>query len=697
MKKGSKLDHVSDKDIDNSDFWESADTQNTSGTERNAIDEEKNEKSDISEKSVKSMKKDNFKIGKGKNNLNIKQKGLLKGFGITGIILLVVGSIVALLAYIFLINPGLVLLSIGKTLKQDISAISESVVNRDLVELENVLQKTESDLEAIRKAKEDKFGWAKNKKMFKLNEFYSDSDKFINAGELSVDAIREMARIVTPFADAAGLRVSEEQAVIEQQEGLMEAFQSWVSLMPQVSTEMDGVIGILTEIGDELKDIETSKYPEEFRGVAVRDNVEFAKSTLSNAKDFAPDIKEALIVVPRLLGVDSTIAKRYMVIMQNDKELRPTGGFWTNYATFKILNGLLQSDFTSKDFYSIDYAIDVIDAYYDFPDAPPAYAKYLKVERWYARDTNSSPDLPTSIDNFMFYYDLGMKYAPAEIKPIDGIITIDTKVIEELLEVTGPVTVNGLTYTSENVVLELERIASLNVQEQINRKGVLGNLMEEMLVNVFESESTLWRQLIDKAVDLAIRKHIQAYVFDEEVRTLINKYGFAGIVAQDVVGDYSFVVSTNLGGDKTNWFTSKKVDHLLTKENDRWVDTVKITYTYQQPGEEYSPFMSRFRDWVRVYTPLGTELIGIEGSEDGTGESEELNKKVYQAYIELGPGETKEMTFKYYLPNDVVTNGVYNLLIQKQSGIDSELHTVTVNGKTTEITLKKDEKVSIKL
>ena len=79
----------------------------------------------------------------------------------------------------------------------------------------------------------------------------------------------------------------------------------------------------------------------------------------------------------------SPLPKRYMVIMQNDKEIRPTGGFWTNYATFKIQEGLLQSDFTSKDFYSIDYALDPMDAYYDFPDAPQAYTKYLKVERWY--------------------------------------------------------------------------------------------------------------------------------------------------------------------------------------------------------------------------------------------------------------------------------------------------------------------------
>ena len=144
------------------------------------------------------------------------------------------------------------------------------------------------------------------------------------------------------------------------------------------------------------------------------------------------------------------------------------------------------------------------------------------------RDTNSSPDLPTSIDQFMFYYNMAMKQAPLEIKPVDGIITIDTAVIEELMEVTGPVTLDGVTYTSDNVVLELERIASLAMAEQRNRKGVLGNLMEAMLINVFESQTDMWSKIIDKAVDLGIRKHIQGYSFTPQAQVLLEKYNLAG-------------------------------------------------------------------------------------------------------------------------------------------------------------------------
>ncbi|GIW69615.1 MAG: hypothetical protein KatS3mg101_0362 [Patescibacteria group bacterium] len=135
--------------------------------------------------------------------------------------------------------------------------------------------------------------------------------------------------------------------------------------------------------------------------------------------------------------------------------------------------------------YSIDLTLDLIDATYDFPDPPGPYGKYLLVERWYARDMNYSPDFVTSMDQFLKFYNMAGRINPTEVKPVDGIFAIDTQVISELLEVTGPVTVNGVTYTKDNVVFELERIASLALKEQAGRKRVLGYLMQAMLDQCF--------------------------------------------------------------------------------------------------------------------------------------------------------------------------------------------------------------------
>ena len=630
-------------------------------------------------------------VSKNKKSTSKSKKKI--GIGLLIFILFVV--LILGLVYYFVGRPALAIYSKANNLKSDVSLIGEAFQSRDLVQLNEVLNKTEQDINDLKKDKDEKFSWAKNLKLFKVNEYYSDFDKFANAGLYAIDAAREMSRVITPFADAAGLKVSPEQELPEA-EGLMEAFQGWVSVMPQVADDMDGVIERIGKVGDELDSVNVDKYPEKIGKIEIKSNIVLIKTYLSNVDNYAPDIKRALQIVPRLLAV-GTPTKRYMIIMQNDKEIRPTGGFMTNYATFKITNGLLDSDFTSKDMYSVDLTLDQIDAYTDFPDPPAPYGSLLKVERWYARDTNYSPDFVTSMDEFLSYYNWAGRINPAEIKPVDGIFAIDTNVIAELLEVTGPVTVNGTTYTKENVVLELEKVASLALAEQANRKRVLGDLMQGMLINVFESDSNLWPKLIDKGIDLANRKHISVYVFDEEAQALLDYYGFGGRIKENVDGDYSMVVSTNLGGDKTNWFTGKQVEHTLEKDGDKWVRTVKIKYQYTEPDSTYSAFVKRFRDWVRVYAPVGSELISVEGSEAEAYNlsDQERNKVWFSGYLELGPGESKEITFKYYVPPEVIGEKTYKLNIQKQSGIDKEKHTVTYGNQTKEVDLIKDTLVEI--
>src|SRR3989339_73627 len=616
-------------------------------------------------------------------------KKILGSIGVAGVAAIALGCVIALFVYVKVLRPVFALVNSTNVLKEDVNALGAAVKNRDLITLDKVIEQTRLDLDKIRQERDSDLGWMRNFSYFKLSEFYSDSDKFIEAGFIALDAMKETSNIVEPFADAAGLKVNETE-IIDDTTGLMEAFQIWVSIMPEVANQMDPVIAKVDKIGEVLSPIDVDKYPESIKGVNIRENIRFAKDVLSQASEYGPDIKQALIIFPGILGVD-TPTKRYMIIMQNDKEIRPTGGFMTNFATFKMANGVLENqDFSSADMYSIDLVLDDIDATYDFPDPPAPYGNYLKVERWYARDMNYSPDLPTSMDQLLVFYNMAGRIRPWQIKPVDAIVTIDTRVIEELLGVTGPVTVNGITYNQDNVVLELERMASLALREQANRKGVLGSLMNSMLKNVFEStDKDMWPKMIDKGVDLALRKHIQAYLFDPQAQALVEKYGLGGRIIENVAGDYSMVVSTNLGGDKTNWFVTKEVTHKLEKEGDRWLRTVSIKYDYPQPAADYDPFVKRFRDWVRVYMPQGSEIATLEGSEDGSLQGEERNKVWYSGYVEMGPAESKTLTFKYYLPAEIVTDK-YSLTIQKQAGIDTEKHSVTVNGVTKELNLKMD-------
>jgi hypothetical protein len=634
------------------------------------------------------------KIGKHKVPIN-KDKKVRKRLGKGFIIFLTFILVFLGLVYFVMLRPVFSLMSDVKSIRADVKQIQDNLAKRDLVALEEDFDQLELDLEQLRMNRDKKIKWAASFPPTK--NYYSDSDHFIDAGLHVVDAGREVIVLVVPFADAGGFKVAESQEVEEI--GLMDAFSQWISIMPVIAEDIDPVLEYLALAGKELEMVDANRYPKEIAGQPIRLTIEGAQKLLGTVNEAGPDIKKALVIIPPLLGVD-TVEKRYMIMMQNDKEIRATGGFWTYFSTFKLNNAMLTSDFTSYGTYNIDFTLDAIDAYYTFPTVPPAYNNHLKVERMFARDANISPDFPTSVDQFMDFWELATPLAPAQFKPIDGIFTIDTVVLEELLEVTGPVALNGVEYNSDTVTLELEKIASLALREQANRKKILGDLMFAMLNNVFESDKNLWPKLVDKGIDLTRRKHVQAWVFDEEAQVLLEKYNLAGRIVDPIVGDYAYVVSTNLGGGKTNeWFVSKDVTHTLSREGDRYIRAVEIEFTYdgEEKGPEFAPFKVPYHDWVRLYVPLGSELIEAEGSAEPIGEDEERNKTYFHGFIHLSPGESKTLTFRYYLPDEAVSDNTYKLYIQKQSGIETETHSVSVLGETKVYELETDKRVEIGL
>ncbi len=590
--------------------------------------------------------------------------------------------------YMVVVRPILSLTQSVAVIQEDVDNVTKALItDRDLVAYDSNLKKLEIDLNNLRKERDSKIGHLKNYPIIK--DYYSDTDIFINTGLKLVEGGKEIRPIVEPFADALGMKISEEQDV--RKVGFADAVAQWITIMPKVAEKLDPVILKLEEAGKELSKVDAKKYNINILGIYKRDYsgaISFAQKTLLESRNYGPDMKEALLIFPGVLGV-GTGEKRYMIIMQNDAEIRATGGFWTNFATFKIRNALLTSDFSSKDMYSIDITLDAIDKFYTFPTAPEAYKRFLKVERLYARDANISPDFPTAIDKFNLYYNLASRVDANEYKSIDGYIAINTEVVKELMEITGPVNVNGVTFSKDNVVLELEKIASLNLAQQVGRKKVLGDLMESMLKNVFESESFLWSQLIEKGIDLMNRKQILVFLNDKNAQRLVEKYGYAGRIVDPVPGDYSYVVSTNLGGDKTNLFVNRDISHSLTKENNRWVRTTKVRYTYPRPTAEFNDFVKRYQDWFRFYVPEGSELISLTGNEvEVVYQDKERGKQYFGGFMTLAPEETKEIVIKYYIPDSLIKNGEYSLYIQKQSGQSSEKYEFDIMGKKQEFEVK---------
>ena len=167
------------------------------------------------------------------------------------------------------------------------------------------------------------------------------------------------------------------------------------------------------------------------------------RSWLTRADPYLSAFDEALSVsltLPRLLGGSNEGPKTYLILVQNEDELRATGGFITAVGKVVVWNGELIS-WDVADSYSVD------DSHKTYPPAPWQMQRFMNIPIMTFRDANWSPDYPTTALWAEYLYAYTNSFS------VNGVIAIDQHVLKTLLSVTGPLYVSEIdaTVTADNV------------------------------------------------------------------------------------------------------------------------------------------------------------------------------------------------------------------------------------------------------
>ena len=442
----------------------------------------------------------------------------------------------------------------------------------------------------------------------------------------------------------------------------------------------------------ELNKINVNRYPESIRGKAVRSKIVSVKSAVSESASLLSQAKPLIKLLPELLGNPN--AKTYMILFQNDAELRPTGGFMTAYAFLKVTKGRIEP-LASYDIYDLDSRFN------KKVPAHPAIKKYLNETYLNLRNINMSPDYKVSMDEFYKYY----RDIPGLPKP-DGIIAIDTRFPVEILKVIGPIGVGGWgNFGPQNdprcdcpqVVYALEEIADRPGSTiRAGRKAVLGPLMHSMMANAMGSPKHTWPKLLNVVLNSIKEKHLIFYFLEDNSQKIAEDFNAAGRI-RDYSGDYLHINDANLGGAKTDMFLSREVEQEIVSENGVVTKTVSISYNNPRKGDNCNLEAGAlclngvYRDYIRLYVPKGSKLLSVVGSEVKEQVSEEFNKTVFEAFFTMRPQSQSKIVFKYELPAlDIST---YKLLIQKQPGLPSIKHNILFNGNQITVDLLEDKEI----
>ncbi|HVZ58190.1 MAG TPA: DUF4012 domain-containing protein [Patescibacteria group bacterium] len=529
------------------------------------------------------------------------------------------------------------------------------------------------------------------------NFYYNDASHLVNAGTEGLKTAAIVVDALKPYADVLGLKGQGSFVGGSAEDRIKTA----VLTMGKITPEIDQINQSLVKVKSEVDQVNPNHYPAFLFGSKIKTQLTSIRSLTDDSVEFVDQARPLIKVLPSLLGESEP--KKYLVIFQNDKELRPTGGFITAYAIFTLDKGVIHLD-RSDDIYTLDDSIP------NKPAAPAPILKYLpKVYTFNLRDSNLSPDFIESMKTFKSLYNKA-----GQRVDVDGIIAIDTYVLTSTIKVLdNQINVDGQTFTTDNdsrcdcaqVIYALEDSISRPVGYiKTDRKGLLGDMLSALMSKALSSSPKVyWGPLFQSMLAQTHQKHILFDLNDTNAQSGVESLQAAGrIIPFD--GDYLHINEANFSGAKTNLFIDQTVDDAYSVKSDGTI-TKTVTINYKDthaPSDcnlEHGDLClnALYRDWIRVYVPKGSKLVDSKGNEVKVSTYDELGKTVFDSFITVRPLGATTYTLTYTLPFKV-QNGQLPLLIQKQPGTDAPEYTITTNGHIVQkFDLSTDQKVKVNL
>lgn len=385
--------------------------------------------------------------------------------------------------------------------------------------------------------------------------------------------------------------------------------------------------------------------------------------------------------------------RKYLVLFQNDTELRPTGGFIGTYGIITIRNAQIKNVF-------IDSIYNADGQQTKYIDAPPPLAKMAP--RHYMRNANWDPDFPTSAQYIINMYETENGFTP------DGVVAIDTKPFLDLLAVTGPI--NLVKYNTnidkDNFLATTQYKTSVDYNpDDKNPKKFLAEFAPLFLEKIFSIDNLNKNQVSKILLNNIRERHIQFFSPNADMQRFFTLLELSGSIKKNN-GDYFLYINANIGGQKTNGLIEEKLDHEIIQSSDNRI-THRVTLKRKHTGTYNWPSGINY-SYIRFYIPKGSHVIDIQGfekdesikrdsasgaiyMEERPGEyagkaqvsdlaiSEEHDKMVIGTWQTIKPGEEIVSEITYELPDSIRFNNFstdYNLFIQKQGGISKQSTTV---------------------
>ena len=427
-----------------------------------------------------------------------------------------------------------------------------------------------------------------------------------------------------------------------------------------------------------LKEVDLNTLPANYRE-------KFAplSSKLDSILALLTEQREHFPAILKLLG--DRYPHSYLILLQNDTEARPTGGFIGSLLLVDINDGLItKAEF--KDVYSYDGQLS---------ESIPAPEDISQItDNWRLRDSNYSPDFAISAEKAAWF--LQKSKGPS----VETVIAINQSLIADLIAELGPLKIPELKsdLTSTNFQFLLSYLIETKYYGAENPKLILSKTIDAFKEKLLHTDNP--KGLLRSLIAGLSQQKILFYSRDTQIQKLFEDFHLTP--HPQIPGnqeDYLQVIATSIGGNKSDLFMSQDLSHkayvdgegniydelTITREHhftdadlDRWN---KLLRKFELPtlSDDMASLLGRGDNLanLKIYLPFGSQLLesssspGAKAPAISVRHDPELKKTYFLTQMRTQAGDISSVTIRYKLPFQLklLPADIYHLIVDKQIGL----------------------------
>ncbi len=316
--------------------------------------------------------------------------------------------------------------------------------------------------------------------------------------------------------------------------------------------------------------------------------------------------------LPFVSDLEKILNKKYVVLLQNNTELRPSGGFMGSYATVSTKCEGLSAKCGIKE-------IKVQDIYEPDGKLPGHVEPPYPVQEafgqgwWKLRDANWDPDFASAAAIVAWFMEQGGE------ANIDGIFAVNQLTVNQLISIFGPIKLNTYdeTITDKNFYRLAQRYAETRIEgNKTDKRGFLGAVGVALEERIKSAKLNQLIQLASLTVKELEKGEILVWMKDEKMQKEIEFRGWGGKLEAgwNQQSDFLYLVESNLGANKANCCVTRDVTHDLIHDGHMIKEKVTIKWKNESEFEHPKPpdfWGGNYIDYVRVIVPRESVIVTV--------------------------------------------------------------------------------------